>query len=71
MEITASVQYEADGSLAPEMTVYSLLYVPGATKESIGVPDQDPGQGMPYLHNPGGCGAHVMWSEKRSVEPKH
>ncbi len=71
MEITASVQYEADGSLAPEMTVYSLLYVPGATKESIGVTDQNPGQGMPYLHHPGGCGAHVMWSETRRVGPGH
>ena len=69
MELSASVRYETDGSLSPEMTVYSLLYVPGATKESIGVTDQNPGQGMPYLHNPGGCGAHVMWSETRRVGP--
>jgi len=63
MEITASVGIAADGSLDPTTTVYRLLWLPLATAASAGVPSEDPGEGRPWLHQAGSCGAHVMWSE--------
>lgn len=64
MEITASVAVLADGSIDPAATVYRLLWLPFATTASIGVPSEDPGQGRPWVHQAGSCGAHVMWSER-------
>lgn len=64
MEITASLAQSAEGKYADEMTVYHLLWTPGQTAETIGVVDTDPGEGEPWLHQAGTCGAHVMWSEQ-------
>lgn len=67
MEITASVTRDEDGTYAQEMTVYHLLWLPGETTETVGVTDEDPGNGRPYLHHGGSCGAHVMWSDVIAV----
>lgn len=64
MEITASLARDDDGVYADEMTVYHLLWLPTHTAETIGVVDEDPGKGQPWLHQAGTCGAHVMWSEQ-------
>ncbi len=63
MEITASLGRNEDGTYAREMTVYHLLWLPHQTEETTGVIDEDPGDSMPWLHQAGTCGAHVMWSE--------
>jgi hypothetical protein len=63
MEITASLMRQPDGLLAREMTIYHLLWLPFATDASAGVPAEDPGEGHPWLHQAGTCGAHVMWSD--------
>ena len=63
MEITTSLSQEEDGTYAHEMTVYRLLWLPHETAETTGVIDEDPGEGRPWLHQAGTCGAHVMWSE--------
>ena len=67
MEITASLARTKDGSYAREMTVYHLLWLPHQTVESTGVVGKDPGNGRPFLHQAGTCGAHVMWSEVVAV----
>lgn len=67
MEIMASLAVDSTGTLADEMTVYHLLWLPHATGASSGVVEVDPGQGAPFLHQAGSCGAHVMWSEVRRV----
>jgi hypothetical protein len=67
MEITASLTQSAEGKYANEMTVYRLLWTPGQTTETIGVVDTDHGEGNPWLHQGGTCGAHVMWSEQIAV----
>lgn len=67
MEITASLARTDDGSYAREMTVYHLLWLPHQTVESTGVVGEDPGNGRPFLHQAGTCGAHVMWSEVVAV----
>ena len=64
MEITASLAQSEEGMSADEMTVYHLLWTPGQTTETIGVVDTDPGEGEPWLHHAGTCGAHVMWSQQ-------
>ena len=66
-EISASISLESDGTLPPEMTVYYLMYMPQATTISIGIVDEDPGDGSPWLHMAGTCQAHVMWSEQRPI----
>lgn len=63
MEITATLLRDDEGGHAEEMTVYHLLWVPGESAASMGVPDEDPGEGRPFLHHAETCGAHVMWSE--------
>jgi hypothetical protein len=68
MEITASLSRGEDGTYASEMTVYHVLWLPHQTTEGIGVADEDPGQGRPYLHQAGTCGAHVMWSAVVSAD---
>ncbi len=67
MEITASLARGESGGLPSEMTVYHLLWLPHETTESTGVTDVDPGEGKPWLHQAGTCGAHVMWSERIAV----
>ena len=67
MEITASLAQSDEGEYADEMTVYHLLWLPRHTTETIGVVDVDPGEGKPFLHQSGTCGAHVMWSEQIPV----
>ncbi len=63
MEITATLTTTEDGTYESEMTVYHLIWLPRESTETIGVVDQDPGDGKPWLHQSGTCGAHVMWSE--------
>ena len=63
MEITASLSPDEDGDYPDEMTVYRLLWMPGSTPDVSGIDTEDPGEGRPYLHQAGTCGAHVMWSE--------
>lgn len=63
MEITASLTRDGAGRPAAEMTVYHLLWFPHSTTATLGVVDEDPGGGRPFLHHAGTCGAHVMWSE--------
>ena len=67
MEILSSLQRGEDGDYADAMTVYHLLWTPGENATTIGVTDEDPGEGRPFLHQSGTCGAHVMWSEVRPV----
>ena len=67
IEISASVGVEPDSSLPYEMTVYYLLWLPLATTASIGIVDENPGDGSPWLHKAGTCQAHVMWSEQRPI----
>ena len=67
MEITASLARDEGGSYEDEMTVYHLLWVPEATSATLGVPDEDPGDGRPFLHQASTCGAHVMWSKPVAV----
>ena len=67
MEITVSLGRNEDGTYAREMTVYRLLWLPHQTGETSGVTDEDPGDGKPWLHEAGTCGAHVMWSEAIAV----
>lgn len=64
MEFTASVAVLTDGTIDRAATVYRLLWLPFATTASIGLPSEDPGEGRPWLHQSGSCGAHVMWSER-------
>jgi hypothetical protein len=64
MEITASLPQNDDGSYPAEMTVYHLLWLPDQNAATLGVTDEDPGEGRPWLHQAGSCGAHVMWSEE-------
>ncbi|MEM7416222.1 MAG: hypothetical protein AAF389_12035 [Gemmatimonadota bacterium] len=66
MEIMGSLPRTATG-YASEMTVTRLLYVPFETTIGLGIADEDPGDGRPWLHHAGTCGAHVMWSEVRST----
>lgn len=70
LEISASVGVEADGSFEPSMTVYHLLWVPHATTQTIGIEDEDPGDGSAWLHLAGTCQSHVMWSEEIEVAPR-
>ncbi len=65
LEISASVGISSEGQLADSMTVYHLLYMPNETSASLGLRDDGPGAGAPWLHNAGSCNAHVMWSERR------
>ena len=66
IETTASGAI-AEGSAWPDsITVYRLLYLPFATETELGVPDEDPEDGSPWLHQAGLCTAHVMWSERRA-----
>ncbi len=67
LEISASVAIPSEGQLADSMTVYHLLYTPNETSASLGLRDDDPGAGAPWLHNAGSCNAHVMWSERRAT----
>ena len=67
IEISASIKLESDGSLPHEMTVYYLMYLPQATTTTLGIVDEDPGGGSPWLHMAGSCQAHVMWSEARPI----
>jgi len=62
MEISASLARDSEGSYATEMTSYHLLYLPDGTEETVGVTEEDPGDGGPWLHNAGTCDAHVMWA---------
>ncbi len=68
MEITASLTRNEDGTRPSEMTVYHLLWLPQQTTETLGVVDEDPGDGQPWLHHAGMCGAHVMWSDVIAVQ---
>lgn len=68
MEISASLPVDSTGTPAAEMTVWYLLWLPHATAASEGVPDTDPGDGRPFLHQAETCSAHVMWSEVRPVD---
>ncbi|MEN8375278.1 MAG: hypothetical protein ABFS34_07500 [Gemmatimonadota bacterium] len=44
------------------LTVYHLVYLPGATANEVGLSaEREPG--LPYLHHAGRYDAHVMWSE--------
>lgn len=63
MEITSSIAVDSTGKLDSTMTVYHLLWMPFETRESLGVVDEDPGDGRPWLHRAGTCQAHVMWSD--------
>lgn len=63
MEITANLPLGSEGDYSHSMTVYHLLWTPGHTTATLGVSDEDPGEGRPFLHQAGTCGAHVMWSE--------
>ena len=67
IEISASIRLESDGSLPHKMTVYYLLWLPQATTASIGIVDENPGDGSPWLHKAGTCQAHVMWPEQRPI----
>ncbi len=67
LEISASVAIPSEGQLADSMTVYHLLYTPNQTSASLGLRDDDPGAGAPWLHHAGSCNAHVMWSERRAT----
>ncbi len=67
LEISASVGITSEGQLADSMTVYHLLYTPNETSASLGLRDDDPGAGAPWLHHAGSCNAHVMWSERRAT----
>jgi len=61
VEITGSGEL-VDGSQVPSvMQGYYFVYFPFATSASVGVPDQDSGQGRPWLHQGGTADAHLMW----------
>jgi hypothetical protein len=67
MEITASLGIAGNGRPDSTMTMYHLLWVPFETQQTLGVTNQDPGDGRAWLHHGGTCQAHIMWSEKVRV----
>lgn len=68
IEVYASGPLRDGQSLPDSVTIYRLLYTPHATEANLGVVDENPGDGSPWLHHAGECTAHVMWSERRALE---
>ncbi len=64
-EVIVSGRLDAASGEPVALTVYHLVYTPGATPAEIGLPGERPDAG-PYLHHAGHRDAHVMWSEVRS-----
>lgn len=64
-EVIVSGALDAESGAPAGLTVYHLVYTPGATPAEVGLPDERPDRG-PYLHHAGHQDAHVMWSEVRS-----
>lgn len=65
-EVSVSAALDAGTGQPGELTVYHLVYTPGASTEEIGLPGDADGD-RPYLHHAGRYDAHVMWTEKRPV----
>ena len=52
--------YDAAANAAPGARPLYVIYIPGATAESTGIPTQ-PAQGTPWLMFPGTPKAHIMF----------
>ncbi|NIR75954.1 MAG: hypothetical protein GWO12_12730 [Gemmatimonadetes bacterium] len=63
--VDASGRLDSDESAPDSVVVCHLLQLPYATEESVGLTDEEPTPGAPWLHHAGTCDAHVMWSETR------
>lgn len=68
--VTTGKAYDAASNEVAEKYTRWVIYVPGATTASTGLPAKPAGPGAPWLMDPGTPGAHIMVSPPRATPAK-
>lgn len=70
LEISASGPLDANGDPPASLDAWFLLYFPHANSATLGVTDEDPGDGQPWLHHAGTAEAPIMWRMRVGDQPR-